>query len=66
MPSIHRSSDNIADLKNIDLSEIEVTEKQSLSSESSLVRPLSPIDWEAVGNNSRTEDKVHTCSIHVI
>ncbi len=70
MPSVYRSSDKlnniIADLKSIDLSEIEVTEKQSLSSESSLVRPLSPIDWEAVGNNSRTEDKVRTCSIHVI
>lgn len=53
-----RSSDNIADLKSIELGEIEVTEKQSLSSESSLIRPLSPIDWEAVGNTSRTDDKV--------
>ena len=35
-----------------------MTEKQSLSSESSLARPLSPIDWEAVGNISRTDDKV--------
>ena len=50
-----RSSDNIADLKGIELADIEMTE-----SESSLIRPLSPIDWEAVGNNSngRTEDKV--------
>jgi hypothetical protein len=59
----HRSSDNIADLNSIDLSEIEVTEKQNLSSESSLVRPLSPIDWEAVGNNSRTDDKVHVRTV---
>ena len=63
MPPIYRSSDNIADLKSIELAEIEVTEKQSLSSESSLIRPLSPIDWEAVGNNSRTDDKVHTYGI---
>ena len=40
-----------------------MTEKQSLSSESSLIRPLSPIDWEAVGNNSRADDKVRAYSI---
>ena len=57
---ICRSSDNIADLKSIELGEIEVTEKQSLSSESSLIRPLSPIDWEAMGDSSRTEDRVRT------
>ena len=53
-----KSSDNIDDLKGIELAEIEMTEKQSSSSQSSLV-PVSPIDWEAVGNE-RTEDKVRT------
>ena len=52
-----KSSDNIADLSGIELADIEMTEKQSVSSESS-VRPMSPIDWEAVGDN-RTEEKVY-------
>lgn len=52
----------------IELGEIEVTEEQILSSESSLARPLSPINWEAVGNISRTDDKVQvrTLVIYVI
>ena len=57
-----KSSDNIVDLADIDLADIEMTEKQSISSESSM-RPLSPIDWETIVNN-KSEDKVHTCTLY--
>ena len=66
MSPVHRSSDNIADLKDIELADIEMTEKQSLSSESSLARPMSPIDWEAVGDNARTEDKVRYIHVDIV
>ena len=48
MPSQQKakSSDNIADLTEIDLADIEMTEKQSISSELSS-RPMSPLDGRA-------------------
>ena len=53
------SSDNIADFTEIDLADIEMTEKQSISSELSS-RPMSPLDWESIIDN-RTDEKVGTC-----
>ena len=54
-----RSSGQIDELPEIELADIVMVEKRKTSS-ASPERPMSPIDWEAIGND-RTDDKVRFC-----